>query len=733
MAGASYCLPIAAQLDSQLGLRWTDITLVWQDPTEEIQRMVEQGDLIESLPSQPPPKQPIRNLFGKHNALENWSDTDGALNASSLEDRLHILGWLDAEVHHRWQTTRQGVTLILDVTGGGRWHIGAVKLDVAATGLDGQLLRSQLGSIEGEPFEREWLLTLQDELVQAAQSMGHATFNATHVHFVADTLGKGTQRTAGLLIQCDGWTPNQSSGLGGAGEKMSLQHPVVTFGEVTWNGEPERIAVRPGGVRKEVWSHIASVRPGSRYDPDALALNYTRLSRLRSTGQVQMSTSMRLDSSCLHNGLMIDPCVVMDVNYQLIPKPSHDFGLELDMVRNDARYGPRLATTLIHRNPRGWGAENAWELGFGYVAVSPFATLGSAAALNSAEWTLRWSTSQIGILPLPLVRFRPSTEPYTTIDVGWDREVWPEFTRSQIHLLYDVGFTENPERESKFHISPMEVSYVSLTNRSELFESWLDDGLNPRVRARFNSHMTLGSAVSWESDWGSGLWHGQIQVQAHWAGMLAQRLAENVAESAQFDPESGAWLVAAGVPIIQYQRGVFEASALRHSPTAWSHALHVLFGWANAGRNTPSLPLEQAFFSGGANGVRGWRIRAMGPGNTAFNELDAGILGVGDVRVDLQYELRHALNEQWQLAGFTDAGNVWLHGEGNDPIETWSWKSLSSWGWGAGLGIRQDLEFFILRLDAALRLHDPTQPEGARWIGTSKLRGALHLGLGLPF
>ena len=46
---ASYCLPIAAQLDSQLGLRWTDITLVWQDPTEEIQRMVEQGDLMESL------------------------------------------------------------------------------------------------------------------------------------------------------------------------------------------------------------------------------------------------------------------------------------------------------------------------------------------------------------------------------------------------------------------------------------------------------------------------------------------------------------------------------------------------------------------------------------------------------------------------------------------------------------------------------------------------------------
>ena len=709
---------------------------MWRDTTEEVQRIVEQTGLVESLPKQPSPKQPFRDLFRKKKSGEmggGWVESAGELNASFLESKLHILGWLDAEVDHRWQMNKRGVTLVLDVAWGRRWNIGECDVNLDGTGLNGRVLRSQLAEIEGEPFERELLLSLQDEFVRAAQGMGHATFNATHVHFIADTLGKSVDRTVALLIQCDGWTPSQSIGLGGEGDMAPLPHPVVRFGEVTWNGEPDRSAERPGGVRKDVWQHIASVRPGMSYDSDALSLNYTRLSRLRTTGQVQMSTSMRLDTSCQHFAQSIDPCLVMDVNFQLIPKPSHDLGLELDMVRNDARYGPRLATTLLHRNPRGWGAENAWEFGFGYVAVSPFATLGTAGALNSAEWTLRWSTSQIGIPPLPLVKFRASTEPYTTFDVGWDHEVWPEFTRSQIHLLYDVGFMENPQRDSKFHISPMEVSYVSLTNRSQAFESWLNDGLNPRVRARFNNHMTLGSAASWESDWEIGSWHGQIQVQAHWAGMMAQRLAENAVNASQFDAETGAWFVAPGVPIIQYQRGVMEASASRPSQTAWSHACHVLFGWANAGRNTPSLPLEQAFFSGGANGVRGWRIRTMGPGNTAFNALDAGILGVGDVRIDLQYELRHSLSQQWQVAGFTDAGNVWLQGDGHDPIETWSWESLSSWGWSAGLGIRQDLEFFILRLDGALRLHDPTQPEGGRWIGTSKLKGALHLGLGLPF
>ena len=738
MMSASYCLLSAAQTDTLVTAGWTDVEVTWVSPSEEIQRVVAQRELIGGMPNQPAPKQPFRDLFRPADAKRQrkvWTESEGAINASFLENSLHVLGWLDAVVQHRWERQRREVKLVLDIDGGQRWYVTNVNLDLSATGIDATSLKTHLGDFEGRPFEREWLLSVQDELVKAAQSMGHATFNATHVHFVADTLGKSARQEVALSIQCDGWVPSQTSGLGDASEEPNgtRPHPVVRFGSISWNGVKEDKAVRPGGVRKEVWHHIASVRTGMQYSPDALALNYTRLSGLRTTGQVQMSTFMRLDTLCREWPTDRDACVVMDVNFELQPKASHDLGVELDMVRNDARYGPRLATTLLHRNPRGWGAENAWEFGFGYVAVSPFASSQDGFALNSAEWTLRWSTTQIGILPLPLPRFRASTEPYTTIDVGWDREVWPEFTRSQIHLLFDAGFTENPKRNSKFHLSPVEVSYVNLSNRSTAFEAWLSNGLNPRIQARFNNHMTLGSAVSWESNWSAGAWHGQIQAQAHWAGMMAQRLAERTAKSPEFDPETGAWLVAPEVPIIQYQRAVMEASALRTSSASWGHAAHVLMGWANAGRNTPSLPLEQAFFSGGANGVRGWRIRMMGPGNAEFDEINSGILGVGDLRVDLQYELRRSVGEQWQLAGFTDAGNVWLHGKENPSKETWSWNSFESWGWGAGLGVRQDLDFFILRLDAAIRLHDPTQPIGERWIGTSKLRGAMHLGLGLPF
>ena len=100
--------------------------------------------------------------------------------------------------------------------------------------------------------------------------------------------------------------------IGGAGEKISLQHPVVTFGEVA-DGEPERIAVRPGGVRKEVWSHIVG-EPGSRCDPDApveLHPSFTfEIAGLCANVHVDA-----VDSSS-PQCLMLDPCVVMDVNYQ---------------------------------------------------------------------------------------------------------------------------------------------------------------------------------------------------------------------------------------------------------------------------------------------------------------------------------------------------------------------------------------------------------------------------------
>ena len=736
---ASYSAQLWSQSFAYEGKRWIETEFSFASDSKELFQVVDPREWLETLPDQPAKRrlilEGIGTMFGREKEVSFWTASAGLKNAEFVQNKLQLLGWLNAAVHPRWLEGDKGATLELNVECGARWFIDSIAVDANHSGFSEVELQNWLELKPGMPFEKESLLSAQENLAFELQSRGYATFNTTHVRFLVDTTGRNVSDGLVLSLRCEPWEPAQSLGLSfdDTLKTPGYNHPLVHFGKITWNGGHRGAELRPGGVRQEVWGHVSSTQPEAKYDPLAVQSNYERLSRLNSIGRVQLSSNLRLDSSTALVAERVVSGVVMDIDFSLIPKPTHDVGFELDMIRNDARYGPRVSSTLLHRNPRGWGAQNAWEVGFGYVSVSPFSSLNQVSVLNSAEWTIRWKTSQIGIRPLPLATFRPSTEPYTTIDVGWDHEVWPEFTRSQIHLEYDFGFTENPARESKFHVTPLDLSFVNLTNRADEFEQWLNDQLNPLVRSRFNNHFTLGSAASWESQWDAGPWRGIINVQAHWAGMLAQKFAENFSSIERFDESTGAWLVAPGVPLIQYQSGLLNLSATSPTKHRISHAWHILVGWANAGKNTPSLPLERAFFTGGANGVRGWRIRALGPGN-AQNLSDNGIvLGVGDVRVDLQYEWRYSTENNWQFAGFTDAGNVWLHGAEASPGEAWAWGDFSSWGWSAGAGIRYDLEFFILRLDAAARLHDPTQPAGIRWLGQSGFNGSIHLGLGLPF
>lgn len=700
------------------------------------------ADWLASLPEQPDATgglEALRRRFGRKKAEGSraYSAAVATRNEAALRNKMHVAGWLDANVESAWHPTRGNkVELALFVTPGERWHIDSISWITIGSGLPraGVIKHAQL--VEGEAFRQDVLEQAQDNIANYAQGQGFYTFNTSHVSFVVDTLNAESSHGLTLQVVCQPWEFSPTTGLSdyGTNEGSLRKHPKVHFGNITWGGESEWESPRPSGVRRSVWEHLNSLSAGAVYSPTPIRLNYNRLSQLRGVESVNLSKTLRWDTSFAEIEVGLPGRATMDVNVQLVPKPSHDIGVELDMVRNDARYGPRLATTLLHRNPRGWGAESAFEFAFGYVAVQPFASLNSEGLLNSGEWTLRHSKHLIGVRPLPLSWFRSSTEPTTWIDVGLDREVWPEFTRTQFHFQYDLGFTENPSRNAEVHFSPANVSFVNLTNRRARFETWLDEQANPLVRTRFNNHLTVGSSLGWESNWTWRRWIGHARVQGAWSGVGTQMLAEKLASSDSFDSLTGAWLVAPDVPLVQHQRLLIQWNGHRTRQRMPRHtdAFNLLIGWANAGKNTPALPLEQAFFTGGANGIRGWRLRTLGPGNVSSLDANA-ISGVGDVRIDVQYEWRIALDGQLQLACFTDAGNVWLHGESASEESAWRWRNWNSWAWSGGLGLRYDLEFFLIRLDGGIRVHDPSQPVGERWVGTTRLRGAMHLGLGVPF
>ena len=647
--------------------------------------------------------------------------------AAALRNRMALEGWLHARVEPRWNSKPRGDHLILVAEPGARWTVASVTWQLETAGL-GDLMPTAQGLLaSGAPFSNSLLREVQSKFARHAISVGHATFHEGLLMIQADTVTSATRQQVHLNLWAQGRGTDEELNDQADSMVVTSHHPLAFQGHITYHGTKDSEADRTiGGLSSEVWNHVVDWKPGAVHRGTELTAAVQRLQRLNSVRHVAVESSLREELDSLR----------MDVDLQVQHGAPYDLSLELDLVRNNVRYGPRVHLDLAALNARSRGGRRSVKAGVGYVAAEPFSTFSRDAWLNSAEWSLHWNAERLGVWPFSLGRFNPKSEPRTRFDAGVDREIWPEFTRTQ--LQSDVSFVLKTGRSSagRLECVPMKVSYVNLTNRSAEFLEWLEFDASPLVAGRFINHLNMGSTFLWANSWSAGLLSGSVSFQSSWGGWLGQTIAERLSQdSTRFQPETGAWVVREGVPLVQHQRHLVQwhlAPKVKRS-TRWSPHVRVQAGWAGVGANTVSLPLEHSFLSGGANGIRGWRLRELGPGNLNPEDANLVVEGLGDLQVMLSLEWRSHWVSPWDLAWFVDAGNVWLHGADAPAMTRWGDTGWGSVAVGSGLGVRYDFEVVVLRLDAGLRVHDPVQAEGQRWLGRGPWRGALHLGVGMPF
>jgi outer membrane protein assembly factor BamA len=153
--------------------------------------------------------------------------------------------------------------------------------------------------------------------------------------------------------------------------------------------------------------------------------------------------------------------------------------------------------------------------------------------------------------------------------------------------------------------------------------------------------------------------------------------------------------------------------------------------------NMDVLPFEKSFFVGGANGLRAWPIRTVGPGSFSGSTDNTSFDRTGDYSFEASAEYRFPIYSTFNGAFFIDAGNIWLKNKSidypnGDFDKNRFFKELAI---GTGLGLRLDFSVFILRLDAGVKLRDPSLPENDRWrIDSFKMRQVnWNFGIGYPF
>jgi len=168
--------------------------------------------------------------------------------------------------------------------------------------------------------------------------------------------------------------------------------------------------------------------------------------------------------------------------------------------------------------------------------------------------------------------------------------------------------------------------------------------------------------------------------------------------------------------------------------------MHVGLGIAYPYGNSKVLPFEKRYFSGGANSVRGWGVRELGPGRYKGTDGNIDFINqTGDMKLDLNAELRTFLFWKFNGAFFVDAGNIWTlkyyeEQKGGQFRFDEFYKQIAV---SYGLGLRLNLDYFVIRLDMGMKAINPVYDNKRQHFPILNPNFgrdmALHFAVGLPF
>lgn len=335
------------------------------------------------------------------------------------------------------------------------------------------------------------------------------------------------------------------------------------------------------------------------------------------------------------------------------------------------------------------------------------------------------------LLPVKQERFSKSYEPTTSLNLNYNYQVRQDYKR--LITNPSLGYEWQESRFKKHLVFPFDLSLIKVLPTPE-FDSILGTVSDPRIKNQYMDHLIAAMRYSF-------IFNNQE----------ISKVKNFIYFRGNFET-SGALLNTmqrlGGIPLndqghrtlleIRYSQYIRPDIDFRYyfmpgkdQTVVWRTAVGVAIPYGNS----ESIPFEKGYFAGGANGMRGWPLRSLGPGS--FSKTDLSIERVGDIQIEGNLEYRFPFYSVVNGALFLDAGNVWLMNPsttfpGGQFMFDLFFKEFAVDG---GLGLRLDFKFFIVRLDIAHRLRDPSYPPEDRWMldEISPRTLTWNLGIGYPF
>lgn len=664
-----------------------------------------------------------------------FSQSQTATSAGQLKKEMNNLGYLNAEVDTILKPKDKKISVTYDIKTGIPYRIRNYTNTIPDSAIHKAVDRTPLKSVinEGDLFDMSTLEEERSRINTTLRNIGYYTFSKEYVFFKADTTLNSNQ----VDLYLDIYPPRDS--IPYAPYKINnvtiisgydYNTPMNRFlrrADTTVYNNITIIRGRDKFLRSSAINRRNYMRKGRRYSDIAFSATYEAFSNLGAIKQTNITLTP----------VITDTANLLDATIVLSPANVHWFRASLEGTNSAGDIGVAPSVAYQHQNIFNGGEQFSIKLKGAYEFVTGskntdllnenYYEYGIDFGLTFPQFLFPWLKRSW--------RERPSAT--TRFSLGLTNQHRSQYTRQFFNATVNYGWKTSYGRIS-YGLDLLDINYVRMPRVSDAFrENYLEGpNSNPVLRETYKDQLiartALSATITSRRMFNRSPHTYTIRSTVEVAGALP-RLITTLGGGTESD---NGFKKIVGVEYAEYVKGTFDYARTFVFSKKHSLAYHIGFGIAYPYGNSTVLPFERRFFSGGANSVRGWSTRSLGPGSFRRSNTNTDFVNqTGDIRLDLSVESRHKVSSLFEIAGFVDAGNVWtIHNYEGQPDGQFKFgKFYKEIALAYGLGIRLDFGFLLFRFDTGIRAYDPGREQSKRFVLPALPRMAFHFGIGYPF
>lgn len=646
---------------------------------------------------------------------------------------LHDYGYFNGKVTYQVDSTRnpRAVKLSYDINMGKPYFIDTLEYRGFSAYADSLIRANLSGRLvnKGDHFNVVTLNSERDRIIDLLRNYGYYYARSEFITFYADTL-KNPGHVCIRMQPKNNLPPEalRTYFLGNTNVRLT-----------GYNGEEPTDSIR----LRDFTIHYSGDKPGLRFNVLRNRFIYRKGEQYSLRRQNYTQEALSRLGVFKYNEFQYVPRGndTLDINVNSLFDLPYDSELELNAtMKSTKQTGPGAIFKLSRKNFLRMGASLSLELNGSYEwqtsstvnrekSVMNSYELGAALTLDFPRIILPWIKNRIDPFRFPS---------HTNFKIYIDQVNRARYFR-MLSFGGSVSYSFQPSRSMKHTVTPLHLAFNRLQHRTAAFDSVatanpmlfrsLDDQFIPSVTYTFTFD------DSWKQKRVQWWWENSISSAGNITSLIYQAFGKKLS---QRDKKF------LGTPFAQYLKYTTELRPLIKFDDRNHLAMRFMAGVIWAYGNKTVAPYSEQFYVGGANSIRAFSIRSIGPGRfhpaetSRFSYVDE----TGDIKLEANLEYRFRIignlfGGSLNGATFLDAGNVWLmRSDSSRPGAQFTFKKFfDSVALGSGVGIRYDLSFLVLRLDWGIALHVPYETGKSGYYNIPRFKDGMgvHFAIGYPF